>query len=152
MRSLLLFLPLAVGVPDREPPQTVERPKSIREQLVGHWRLVSMSYGEGVEVESNLERRQVQFTDAELRVCINGEWKISDGADYALDDSRSPVAIDVTPRNRVEKKMAGILKIDGDILTLSLALDGERPNNFVPSTQSLQVLMQFKCISRQGSP
>ncbi len=148
MRALLVAA-LLVAAPDREDPTPKETPKTPAQQILGDWRLLRISIGAGKELPTkDEEERTVQFTPSEILVRLKGELQPNDGAGYTLDTAKSPIAIDLTPKNGGTKQVYGILKIEGDQLTICFSTEGTRPASFAPNPQNQHATMELKRIKR----
>jgi uncharacterized protein (TIGR03067 family) len=126
MRAFLMFTVLAVAVPDRPDP-TPKDAKPPREQILGDWLCEKIEFGKmGGTIEPSNDVRVFRITPSETVFLINGKPSPGDGltAAYSIDWSKNPVAIDFMPRGR-NGKMTGILRLEGDRLTLGLRTSGD---------------------------
>ena len=150
MRAFLLVAILAVAVPDRQDrsPKDTAKPRTFPEQILGEWNVEKISIGGGIGAPMKDEVRNVRFTPTEILVVVNGEVRPNDSAAYTLDLSKQPIAIDLMPKNGPEKKLQGILKLEGDVLTICFSMEGTRPADFTMSEKSLQAMMHLKRVKR----
>jgi uncharacterized protein (TIGR03067 family) len=130
MRAFLMIAVLAVAVPDRQDPTPKEAKP--HEQILGDW-FPTASLIDGVERGAVPDGtiRVIWITSSATVWLENGQPDVGNTltADIAVDWSKNPVALDLTPKQG--KKMLGILKVEGDRLTLALSLNGaRRPTDF----------------------
>lgn len=146
MRAALFLSVLAIAAPARpERTPRAEQPRSPQEQFIGDWRLV--------KVGSGTPRREWDVSNMVLRVAasetifmVDGVPSKEDGltAAYSIDWSTNPAVITFRPKQR-GGQMPGILKIEGDTLTLGLTTSGEqRPGDFA----SAQMIAYYKRVGR----
>lgn len=150
MRSLLLLTLLAVAVPDREDPTPKSKAKPIQQQILGEWQLVGTVIGGNPDRRKDDRGAVLTFTASEIQIAENGKRQENDDAVYTLDATRKPVAIDITPKRGGERKIEGILKVEGDQLVLCFPHGGGamRPTDFVSAPQSQVAVMHFKRIKK----
>ena len=78
---------------------------------------------------------------------VNGQPSLGDGltANYTIDWSVNPAAITFMPKQR-GGKMPGILKIEGDTLTMGLTIggNGNRPADFA----SAEMIAHYKRVGK----
>ena len=119
MRAVLMFAVLAVAVPDRPDPTPKKAPLP-KEQIVGAWQ------------DQNNRTLMLRIRPAESEFLINGNPSPHDGltANIVIDWTKNPATIDFQPKQR-GGVMLGILKLEGDQLTINLRTSGNtRPTNF----------------------
>jgi uncharacterized protein (TIGR03067 family) len=65
---------------------------------------------------------------------------------WVIDAKKEPAAIDIDPNRKGDKRELGILKIEGDTLTLCVILegDGPRPTEFKAAADSKVTLLHLK--------
>ena len=133
MLAAVLFTLLAIAVPDRALPPANEQPKAVREQLVGEWKFVSGVMGGNEKKEA--DGTVLTFTRTDIQIREKNQNRVEE-ATYVLDEKKKPATIDIMPKNGPDKRVQGILKLDGDTLTLCFAHggEGERPLDFVSPT------------------
>jgi uncharacterized protein (TIGR03067 family) len=125
MRALLMLAIFAVTVPDRED-RTPKEAKP-QEQILGDWQ------------DRNYKILVFRIMPSESVFLVNGQPSAADGltATYSIDWSKNPVAMDFIARGG-GRKLEGILKLEGDRLTLALPLNNSsRPTDFGPRNQVL---------------
>jgi uncharacterized protein (TIGR03067 family) len=121
MRALLMLAIFAVVVPDRQDP-TPKEAKPLPAQLLGDWQ------------DRNNKILVFRIMTAESVFLVNGQPNPADGltATYSIDWTKNPVAIDFIARGG-GRELNGILKLEGDRLTLALPLNNSaRPSDFGP--------------------
>jgi uncharacterized protein (TIGR03067 family) len=119
MRVFLMLVVLAVLVPDRQDPTPKEYKPSPGNQILGDWKDDRNNY-------------VLRFLPGETAFIINGEISQGDGltANVVIDWTQTPVHIDFRPKQR-GGKMMGILKMEGDHLTVCIRTGGDgRPTGF----------------------
>jgi uncharacterized protein (TIGR03067 family) len=150
MRTLVLIVLALVSLPDRPNPAPKEAPKPLHEQLVGEWRLVKGVIGG----EAKGEKRTVfVFTKTDIRVHENNRQKDVDDATYTLDETKSPTHIGIRPKHQGNddgRSLPGIIKLDGETLTLCFSDGGEgsRPTDFTSTAGTSNVLMILERIKK----
>lgn len=120
MRAIMLLTMFAVAAPNRQSIGPVAPSSSPHDQLIGDW------------ITDNNPSYVLRFGPTDSTFMVNGQPSPADGltASTAIDFSKNPVAIDFMPKMR-GGKMMGILKIEGDRLTINLNTGaGPRPTNF----------------------
>ncbi len=146
MRAFLL-LAVLLAVPDREDPTPRPKPRTLQEQLLGEWRVEKVAFAGGPDVPGpDMENRTLHFTPTEILVKVNGEPRPADDAGYQLDATKTPVAIDLLSGKGQDKKIEGILKLEGNQLTICFSVDGARPTEFNTATKSIQAVLHLKRI------
>lgn len=146
MRALLTVFVLALAAPDREDPTPREKTKPIHEQILGEWQLVNSVVGGRNEKKDGV----LTFTRTEIHITENGQRRSGDDADYVIDATKKPAAIDISVKRDGSQKIEGILKIEGDQLTLCFPRGGGamRPTDFVSTPQTGIAVMQFTRIKK----
>ena len=148
MRALLLLAVFAVAVPVRpDIAPKEERPPEC--QLLGHWQLVKIMLGDMVLPEET-EGSFVTFTRTEILTTKKGERSPDDDALYIIDWSKKPATIDLTPKEKGEKAVVGIVKVEGDRLTICFAVNptGPRPDDFAARPASLIGMLELKRMTK----
>ncbi len=127
MRMLLVASLIALAVPVR--PERVPHPMPpLANPLLGVWKLVSVSVGGVGDVTQTMEHMDLHITSTQMLVYEKGVAKPDNSSSYTVDWTRQPATIDMFPKK--DKPALGVLKIEGNQLTLCFALDGKRPANF----------------------
>lgn len=129
MRTLLLISVLAFAAPDR-PDLTPKDSRPPRDQVVGDWLYVGNGKVPNPVPAAN-PTYVFRILDAETIWITNGQEQPSNGltAKITLDRTKNPILIDFMPR-RGGNAMAGIVRVEGDRLTLAWSHDSNRPANF----------------------
>ncbi len=148
MRALLLLGVLAIAAPARPERHysRPEEPKPLQEQIIGEWQLVKLAHGTPRLEHAVTNNMALRITPSETVFLVNGQPSQGDGltANYSIDTSRNPIAIDFMPKQR-GGKMPGILKLEGDILIVGLTTSGDvRPADFA----SAQMLGHYKRVAK----
>jgi uncharacterized protein (TIGR03067 family) len=148
VRAVLLIGVLAIAVPDREAPK-VETVKPFQEQLLGEWRFVKVVLAGQDDPKGNKDL-VLTFTKDVIHVRENGQAKPSEDAGYRIDATRQPIAFDITPKVPQGMKIAGIIKLEGDDLTICLSAptgpEAGRPTNFASTPEV--ILMHLKRVKK----
>jgi uncharacterized protein (TIGR03067 family) len=146
MRTVLLIAILAVAAPIREDQRPKEKEKTLQEQVIGTWQSVKVLDG-GKEVDISLK---VAFTPTEAQLYENNVRKMDMDATWIIDAKKDPATIDLNPKMKGERKELGILRIEGDVLTVCVVEegDGPRPTEFKSPADSKVVLLHFKRVPK----
>ncbi|MBI1830490.1 MAG: TIGR03067 domain-containing protein [Planctomycetes bacterium] len=146
MNSLLTLTLLVLAAPERKPLAPAEEPPpSIQQQVLGEWKLVSAIIGGNNEVANRPKETILIFTPKLIQVREDGNQRPNDDANYMLDAAKGPATIDIMPKGA---KILGILKVEGDQLTLCFSLGLERPASFTPPAGSQVSLFRFQRVKR----
>jgi uncharacterized protein (TIGR03067 family) len=150
MRAVLLLTVLSVAVPDRPDPSPREKAAPIQQQLLGEWQLTSTLVGGDPKLAKGPPDTVLIFMPGVIQVRENGKRRESDDASYTLDVTKSPTAIDILQIQGPQNKVEGILKVEGDQLTICFAFGGRgsRPTGFASAPKTQNALMQFKRIRK----
>jgi uncharacterized protein (TIGR03067 family) len=119
MHAFLILTVLTVAVPDREDPTPTEQRLDPSAKILGDWHDDRNNY-------------ILRFQPGETVFMMNGQPSPGDGltANVVIDWTQSPVHIDFMPKQR-GGKMMGILKMEGDQLTVCINTGGgPRPTVF----------------------
>jgi uncharacterized protein (TIGR03067 family) len=122
--TILVGLALAVGAPTKKDPPAKEPPS-----LVGEW--VGESGVRGGKPENPPPGTSLTFTaDGKIRFKEGGDAKAEEGT-YKADPKKTPAEIDINPPDGPKgETLRGIYKIEGDTLTICIAMGGVRPTEF----------------------
>ncbi len=150
MRAALLLAMFFVAAPDRPAPDPRANEVAPQDLILGDWQLekIASSGGLGAPPMDGKEVRTLQFTRTEILVKVNGQPKSHDSIGYTVDWTKKPTAIDILPRNGPMKKLEGILRLEGDQLTICFCIDGGRPTDFNTDSGKLTALMHLKRVKR----
>jgi uncharacterized protein (TIGR03067 family) len=144
MRAVLLIALCLFIAPDREDP-TPKKQITPAEMILGEWHLDKLTLGGGLgnPPEKEGTRRTMHLTPKEIVTKENGIARAEDSASYTIDWTKSPVEIDLLPKNGPQKAL-GILKLETDILTICFRVDSTRPATFRTDGKDLVVLIELK--------
>lgn len=134
MRTLALaalMAALAAHSPAGEQPapkgKAEPQPKTDQELIQGNWLIVGLEAGGKQEPEKNYKDNT--FTFAKDRATLREKGFPPVDFTFALDPTKTPKAIDLTP-TKGGGTVRGVYKLDGDDLTLCLSIGGARPTEF----------------------
>jgi uncharacterized protein (TIGR03067 family) len=134
----LLVVALIVGAPGlKDPPKAAP-------VLVGHWRVESSSTGGTAGVPS--AGTTIEFAD-EGQVVVQEDESRATGT-YKLNARPDPPHIDLAVVLGIHSNAAGILKLEGDTLTLCLGPEVDRPTAFDSEPGSFHALIKLKRITK----
>lgn len=147
MNTTLLITVLVVGAPALKDPPKKEL------KIEGDWVVESQVTG-GRPLKSSIERHYIFSAD--------GKWTMTSARakaknapslarTYAIDASTNPASIDMkTSSGLTQPNMVGIVKIDGDTLTLCYSRAGEeRPRTFESPENSSIILIVMKRVKKE---
>ena len=122
MRAFLALAVVSFAVPDRED-LTPKEARPPQERILGDWRI---EYGPSDNV-----LRVLRIERNKMMIVVDGKPWPEDAFSGActIDWSTSPATFDYIAKNH-----RGILRLDGDQLTMCLALGGKRPTSFDGNT------------------
>jgi uncharacterized protein (TIGR03067 family) len=137
----IVGLALALAAPGLKGPPEKGRP------LVGEW-VAERATVAGAEQAGKVRVRYVFRADGTWAVYGDGRRLPGESQTYTVDARKSPPAIDLSgggPGGGRSPGVEGIYKVDGDTLTLCLALGGAgRPTAFESSADAPTMLIVFK--------
>ena len=149
MRAALMIAMLTVAVPDR-PDRTPKEVKPAPTGIQGHWQGVNATvFGQPQKPMPGEEDIVIHITAGEILTFKKGMPE-NQKLTYTIDTTKTPAAIDlVQKQGRMDFKLAGIFKIEGDKLTLCLSfLDAARPTEFVSTAASQTILLEMKRVPK----
>jgi uncharacterized protein (TIGR03067 family) len=142
VNTTLLITALAVGAPALKDPPKKEL------KIEGDWVVESQITG-GRPVKSSIERHYIFSADGKWTM-ISSKAKAKNAPSltrtYVVDASTNPPSIDMkTSSGLAQPNMVGIIKVDGDTLTLCYNRTGEdRPKTFESPEDSTTILIIMK--------
>ena len=136
MTPIMLALSLTLAAPAPK-----ELPKKESPSIVGTWLPETMVIaGAPEKVEAGMS-----FTLTSEGKCLVKEGQgDSDEMSYFIDPKKDPGHFDLRESGMQGELMKGIYKLDGDMLTICMAMKGERPVAFESPAQSQTVLITLK--------
>ena len=143
MRPILILIVAMIA--GAAAPAADKKPgKSLQDQMQGEWLLVK-AIDRGQE-EKKDEGVKLVVKDSKMTI-FEREVREGDDATFKLDESKKPVAIDITPKGPDAKEhVLGIIRIDGDRMTICFAKDAReaRPTAFASPKDSKITLLEFQ--------
>jgi uncharacterized protein (TIGR03067 family) len=142
MRSLLILAIAVFAVPDRPDPTPRELSRPLQEQLQGEW-VVVQALASGKPLVA-LKPGEAVFVFAGDRLTIRRP-NLENVYEFKIDHKQNPAAINIRTAKIAGKdvkgaNIAGILKIEGDVLSICL-----RPGNgFVSDATTKSTLWQVR--------
>jgi uncharacterized protein (TIGR03067 family) len=138
MYAVLMFTCLAIAVPDRQDP-TPKQADPLPQQIFGEWKLVKHVIA-GNDIGSLNDLVMVFDRDKMQHVHVRADRRDAGGTfPYTLDANRNPAVIDFRAARYI-----GIIKLDGDLLTICFAEVGTTvpPTEFVSRSDNRTTLLQ----------
>ena len=149
MRWVMLLTVVCLAAPERPGPPPRQKPMTFQEQLLGRWQLVSAQI-DGRPDEQKKPSTVLHFKPDVIEVHEEGRRRDEDDARYTVDASKSPIAIDLTLKSGKEKRILGIIRVEGDRLTLCFKFSGEgRPTEFVSIQGTDQIVMTLSRVAEK---
>ena len=109
-----------------------EDPKKETTTLKGRWSAISITHAGQAAPDDFLKNFKFTFEEKTYTNVLNGE--VVEEGDYTIDDSKTPKTIDFDIKTGSDKgkKQVGILKVEGDKVTMVVAEAGvkDRPSSF----------------------
>ena len=132
MYSLAIGLAVIVAAP--APKEAKKAPLT----LVGDWSIESVTVL-GMLLPAEKTRKTISFSADGTTVTLGGNVVTPDVSKFTHDPKTSPAQIDL---EKGGMKYAGIYKIEGDLLTMCLTFQGERPGNFTATDKTMLYTMK----------
>lgn len=131
--------------PDGKPAQKVD-PKKAAASLEGGYTIVSGEKAGKAIPEAEIQGSVVRFTGDKI-LGTDKDKKEFFSATYTLDPSKTPWAIEMTSQQPKEAKASGLIKKEGDTITIVYALPGgAAPKEF--KTREGQQLFVLKSLNK----
>jgi uncharacterized protein (TIGR03067 family) len=149
MRACLILAILAAIPPDRPDPNPKGKAVPLLEQMQGEWKLTKATRGDQPEDPQKVTRTTFLIKGDVMHI-KEFERNSTEDAKFKLDETKSPIAFDIVPlkdRGNGEKiVVVGILKLDGDTLTICFAHGGRgnRPTEFASPPNTNLSLLELK--------
>ena len=154
MRAVLLLAAFIVAVPDRPDPMPKEKGKPLLDQFQGEWELTKALRNGQPENQVKVEGT-IFIIKGNLIKIREGGMDRSEDANFTLDASKTPAALDIVPvrgggGKGKDIKVEGIVKIEGDTMILCFPHGGggSRPTEFVSPPNSNVSLLHFKRLKK----
>ena len=141
MGATLLFAVLTIGAPALK-----EKPKADND-IVGEWVLESMTSGGRGRPQANASPLRYTFTADGKWTVTRGELTLGSGMrGYFTDPKKNPATIDLISDTTEQEQSPrlGIYKVEGNILTLCLGRESDRPTAFEATARPRTTLYVFK--------
>ena len=145
MRSLLMITLFVCAVPDRPNP-TPDENKTLAEKIQGDWESVNLIM-HGVLQQPTQRDGEFTTIDAGRWIGIkHGKPKDGNPTTYTVNATKIPATIDFVIRpGATEIQLFGIIKIEGDLLTVCYSMDrASRPTEFVSTPNSQALVLEMK--------
>jgi uncharacterized protein (TIGR03067 family) len=142
MRNVLILAVAVFAVPDRPDPTPKESSRPLQEQLQGEW-VVVQALASGKPLVA-LKPGEAVFVFAGDRLTIRRP-NLENVYEFTIDPKQNPATINIRTAKLAGKdvkgaNIAGILKIEGDVLSICL-----RPSNgFVSDANTKSTLWQVR--------
>jgi len=121
MNTLVLGLAIIVAAPA---PKEAKKPEPT---ILGEWSLESAVFM-GMPLPAPKGRNTINFTPDGKCITFAGDVATAETASFTHDAKKSPAEIDLIEGKGMTMK--GIYKIEGETLTICIAIDGQRPDKF----------------------
>jgi uncharacterized protein (TIGR03067 family) len=141
---ILVLLVLFLLVPVRPDPPPKEEVKLPSNQLLGTWNVTSVNVV-GRPPPDDATGMTMVFTSNEIQIHKKGVRRTEDDAKYTIDWTKTPPTIDLVPR--AEQKLEGLLKLEGDQLTMCIGIMG-RPRDFNVGAAEAVIVIQLKRVMK----
>src|SRR5262245_5158292 len=119
--------------------------KQFKESLQGKWQMTARIQ-DGVPSEAKLIKNRTVVFVGDGYTVRDGEKSVSE-LSYKIDPTKKPAWLDVVPKDAKEG-YAGIIKLEGDILTFCVAPGGPRPTDFKSEKGDGRLLVKFKRVKK----
>lgn len=113
-----------------------------KDKLQGYWK-VEKAVRDGMEMP-NEERDKLKLEFKGDKVIPHEGDRTEEAAEFVLDETKKPKAIDIKPPKGEEKLVKGIYELTGDTLKICFARAGERPTEFSSAAGSKMMFIQLK--------
>ena len=149
MRVALMFAVFAVAVPDRPDP-TPREAKTLADQLLGNWQSVRLIVYGNVNPPNQQDGDHTTIDRGRWVSFKQGIQKDGMPTTYTIDITKSPAVIDfVVKQGAMDIKLIGIIKIEGDLLTVCYVTDRlARPTEFASAPNSQTSLLEMKRLKK----
>lgn len=138
MNTLILGLAIIVAAPA---PKEAKKPEPT---ILGEWSLESAVFM-GMAMPAPKGRSTISFMADGKCIAIEGDGAKPETTTFTHDAKKSPAEIDLIEGKNL--RMAGIYKIEGDTLTMCIAIDGQRPDKFAANEKC--IMMTLKRVKKE---
>src|SRR5947209_7994926 len=136
--SLLIGLAIVVGAPAKKEAPAKEPPS-----IVGEW--VGESGVRGGKPDNPPAGTSITFTADGKVLFKEGADKKAEEGTYKIDAKKTPAELDIVPSlGDKAPTLVGIYKIEGDTLSMCIAMGGDRPKEFAAPAGSEVMLVTCK--------
>jgi uncharacterized protein (TIGR03067 family) len=138
---------LVIAVPAPEERERKDETQQVLAKLQGEWHLARLNLGNDLGPDIDNMLGQLRFVFQGRKLTVHQPGNRTDEADFTIDVSKKPYAIDVRPTTGPEKGQLSkaIFEITGDTLQLTVARPGkDRPADFTPAAKSEIVTVIFR--------
>ena len=132
MYTLVIGLAVIVAAP--APKEAKKAPLT----PVGEWTIESVT-AFGMALPAEKTRKTIRFSADGTTFTLGGNVVTPDVSKFTHDPKTSPAQIDLEKGGMT---YAGIYKIDGDLLTMCLTFEGERPDKFTATDKTMLYTMK----------
>ena len=149
MRAFLMIGFLTVAVPDRPDPTPKEAAtRSLHEQIQGDWQVVASTAGGSPNTTIAAGRATFRF-DGDKMILRLDPGGPPYNYQFWIESTKSPAFFDFA-MGKAGQKNAGIVKIEGDVLTICYLYSNQkgRPTEFVSPAGSSSAVWQMRRIKK----
>jgi uncharacterized protein (TIGR03067 family) len=142
--GLLALAVIAVSLWVRDVPASCflqdDAARQFKGSLQGRWQMISRNENGTPSDAALINNRSITFVGDKYLV-KDGEKVIAE-PNFTVDLTKTPAWVEVT--HSTGDSASGIIKLEGDILTICVGLGSPRPNEFKSEPGDARLLMAFK--------